>query len=67
MVGASPVDARERGSRAVRVAAGMHLFLGVAFGASVPVVPIRTALALAGRTRKTIDGLPGKSPDDRDS
>jgi hypothetical protein len=38
MVGASPVDASERGSRAVRVAAGIHLFLGVAFGASVPVV-----------------------------
>jgi hypothetical protein len=32
------MDATERGSRAVRVAAGMHLFLGVAFGASVPVV-----------------------------
>jgi hypothetical protein len=38
MVGASPVHASERGSRAVRVAASMHLFLGVAFGASVPFV-----------------------------
>ena len=28
----------ERGSRVIRVAAGMHLFLGLAFGASVPVV-----------------------------
>jgi hypothetical protein len=62
MVGASPVNANERGSRAVRVAAGMHLFLGRGlrrlFG-----VPIRTALALAGRTRKTVEGLPGESPD----
>jgi hypothetical protein len=33
---------------------------GVAFGAGVP---IRTALALAGRTRKIVDGLPGESPD----
>jgi hypothetical protein len=33
-----PAPVRERGSRAVRVAAGMYLFLGVAFGASVPVV-----------------------------
>jgi hypothetical protein len=30
MVGTSPLDASERGSRAVRVVAGMHLLLGVA-------------------------------------
>lgn len=35
--GTSAVEA-ERGTRAVRVAAGVHLFLGMAFGASVPVV-----------------------------
>ncbi len=28
----------ERGALAIRVAAGMHLFLGLAFGASVPIV-----------------------------
>src|SRR5688572_13163917 len=38
IVGTTSMGARERGSRAVRVAAAMHLFLGVAFGASVPVV-----------------------------
>ena len=38
MVGTSPVDASRRGSPAIRVAAGIHLFLGVAFRASVPVV-----------------------------
>jgi hypothetical protein len=37
-LGASPVDGIESGSRAVRVAAGMHIVLGAAFGASVPFV-----------------------------
>jgi len=38
MVGSNPAAASDRGSRAVRVAAGIHLFLGLAFGASVPFV-----------------------------
>jgi hypothetical protein len=38
MVGSSPAAATGRGSRAVRVAAGIHLFLGTAFGASIPLV-----------------------------
>jgi hypothetical protein len=38
MIRTSSVDASERDSRAVRLAAGMHVFLGLAFGLSVPVV-----------------------------
>ena len=38
MVGTRSKDEPERGSRAIRIAAGMHVFLGLAFGASVPVV-----------------------------
>jgi hypothetical protein len=38
MIRTSSVDANERDSRAVRLAAGMHVFLGLAFGLSVPVV-----------------------------
>jgi hypothetical protein len=38
MVGTRPVDASAHASRSLRLAAGMHVFLGVAFGASVPVV-----------------------------
>ena len=38
MVRTSSKDAQERGSRAIRIAAGMHFLLGLAFGASVPVV-----------------------------
>jgi len=38
MVGSRSAAARGRGSRAVRAAAALHVFLGVAFGASVPFV-----------------------------
>jgi hypothetical protein len=57
------MDASERGARAVRVAAGMYLFLGVAFGASVPVV--LSHLARHGELPMSpfLDG--GTWPDDR--
>jgi hypothetical protein len=38
MLGSSAAAAIDRGSRAVRAAAALHVFLGVAFGASVPFV-----------------------------
>ena len=38
MIESSPVAASERGSRAIRAAAVLYAFLGVAFGASVPFV-----------------------------
>jgi len=38
VVGTRSKDEPERGLRAIRIAAGMHVFLGLAFGASVPVV-----------------------------
>ncbi len=38
MAGSRLAAASDRGSGAVRVAAAMHVFLGVAFGASIPFV-----------------------------
>ncbi len=38
MVESSSAAASDRGSRAVRAAAALHVFLGIAFGASIPFV-----------------------------
>jgi len=66
MVGTSSMDASERGSRAVRVAPGIHLFLGVAFGASSACRSARRWHWRGGRERPSTD-CRGSRRIDRDS